>query len=95
MALKKLRDQFSSRDCRTVYKNAALDPFHTPQAPSFCQTAEITFVTESARRMLRKWSGMPGFFGSLGEPNGESDDMIPFRFRGYNGVGVSCIFDVK
>lgn len=67
MALRKLRDQFSSSDCKTVYRKVAFDPFHTPHAPSLFHRAEMTFVTESDRRMLRKCSGRVDFFAIRGD----------------------------
>lgn len=93
-ALKKLRDQFSRSDWRTVYKNVALDPFQTPHTPSFCQSPEITLATESACLMLRKCSGIPGFFGRRGDAKGDSERR-PWRPLPWRGVGVSCTFDVK
>lgn len=46
IALKKLLDQFSSKDCKTVYRKVAFAPLNTPHVPSFCQSWPITSKTE-------------------------------------------------
>ena len=72
MALRKLLDQFSRSDCRTVYRKVAFEPFHTPHGPSFCQSAESTLLTDPGCRMSRNCSGGDGFLGDLGDWSGDS-----------------------
>jgi hypothetical protein len=45
--------------------NVAFDPFHTPQAPSLCQSCAITSNTESGVRMASWWAGT-ALFGARG-----------------------------
>lgn len=75
-ALSRLRDQFSSSDCKTVYTNVALVPFHVPQAPSLCHSCDSTSLMESGRLMLRMWGGSSGFLVGWGESGGGVTDLL-------------------
>jgi hypothetical protein len=82
-ALRKLLDQFSNRDCKTVYRKVAFAPFHTPHAPSLCHSCPMTSIIASDRRRFKKCSGMTGtFFGVVGDCNGDSARRLLGRFSG-------------
>lgn len=50
IAASKLLVQLSMVLRRTECRNDAFDPFHTPHAPSFCHSCEMTSRRESGRR---------------------------------------------
>lgn len=83
-ALKKLLDQFSSRDCKTVYRKVAFAPFHTPHAPSLCHSCPMTSRMASGRRRFKKCSGRTiSFFGVVGDCRGDSVRRLLGRFSGW------------
>lgn len=97
IALRKLRDQFSNRDCSTVYKKDAFEPFQTPHAPSLCQTWLMTSSTESGCRMFKYGSespALPEMDGGRGDLVGETPRRFPCRLEP-RGVGVLGTFEVK
>lgn len=83
-ALRKLLDQFSSKDCRTVYRKVAFAPFHTPHAPSLCHSCPMTSRIASGRRRFRKCSERTdSFFGVVGDCRGDSVRRLLGRFSGW------------
>jgi hypothetical protein len=92
-ALSRLRDQFSSSDCRTVYTKVAFVPFQVPQAPSDCHSCDRTSLIESGRLILRIWGGRSGFLVDWGGESGGGVVDLLLLVRA--GEGVLGAVEVK